>query len=67
MSTEKIREELEKIKTLSSLQKNLLKIESASSEKELEVIKTKLVITREEMLKSTYSINKILKQLEEKV
>jgi hypothetical protein len=67
MSTDKIREEIEKIKTLASLQKDYLNIKGESSEKELELIKTKLAITREEMLKSTYSIGKLLTQIEEKV
>ena len=65
MSTEKIRTQIEKINALISLQKDLLKAESGAGKKDL--VKAKLTVIREEMLKATYSIGKLLREIEEKV
>jgi hypothetical protein len=67
LGTEKIREQIEKINALSSLQKDLLRVENELSDKDLELVKTKLAVIREEMLKATYAIGKLLKEIEEKV
>lgn len=67
MSTDKIRVQVERIKTLLNLQKDILNEKERSSGKELEIIKIKLTVTRDEMLKSSYSIGQFLKEIEEKV
>ena len=67
MGTQDIRAQIQKIKALIALQKKLLDTAEKSAPKEKELIITKLKVTREEMLKSTYSIGKLLKDIEEKV
>ena len=59
--------QIEKINALISLQKDLLRVEDKVGEKDLELVKTKLAVIREEMLKATYSIGKFLRDIEEKV
>lgn len=65
MTVEKIKEEVEKIRTLSSLQKRLY--EDVTQGDDSEILKQKIKVTKEELLKSTYNVNKILKQIEEKI
>lgn len=61
-TTTRIKEQIDKLKTLSKLQDNISSTESDSF-----LMKKKMEITREEMLKCTYNVGKLLKQLEEKV
>ncbi len=62
MTTEKIREQLEKLKTLADMQLSL----KNSGDKNA-ITQKKIEITREEMLKCTYNVGKLLKEIESKV
>lgn len=65
MTIQKIKEEIEKIKTLIELQNKLF--EDVNQGDTSFLIKQKIIVTRDELLKSNYKIGKSLKELEEKV
>ena len=65
MSTTKLKEEVEKMRTLISLKKRLC--EDAYQGDNSEMLKEKITVTQEELLKSTYRINKIVKEIETKI
>ena len=65
MTTSKIKDEIEKIRTLSTLKRNLC--EDAFQGDNSEILMQRIIVTQEELLKSTYKINKILKDIEQKI
>ena len=62
MKTSNLKEEIEKMKSLIALQKRLA--EDANQGDSSEILKRKVILTREEILKSTYKINKLIKEIE---
>lgn len=67
MKTEKIREELEKLKVLANLYTKLCNSIDNSKFRNTKIIKLKIITTKEEMIKSNYRVGQMLKKLEEKV
>ena len=65
MTTEKLKEEITKIKTLDILKKKLC--EDAYQGDDSELLKQRIIVTKEELLKSTYKINKLLKEMEKDI
>lgn len=65
MTVDKIKEEIEKIRSLTVLQKRLC--EDAYQGDNSDILKQKIKVTRDELLKSTYNINKIVKDIEERI
>ena len=67
MTTEKIREETEKLRALLKLYDDLSKSAGAAFGRETEELHVKLKVAREEMLKATYKVGQLLTEIEEKV
>ncbi|MBR9690377.1 hypothetical protein GOV08_01705 [Candidatus Woesearchaeota archaeon] len=64
MSSKKIREQIEKIRSLSTLYSKLNSSLGTPNDKETQL---KMDVAKKEMLKCTYKVGKLLKELEQKI